>query len=607
MTTRWGVDYSALEDEHGLPRGLLAAVEMTESRGDPEAVSPAGATGVMQLMPRTAKDLGVDPYDPAQSIQGGARMLGRLLRQYGGNVERALQAYNFGEGNLAKGKPLPKETQQYVPRVFSRMADTDDGLESVIYGGGASAPPQTLGDDDLFSAVYGKAPQEPQGTPVPAAVTDDDLFSAVYGSAPTGRSEDVPPGVGEPGYTGNRDQDVPPGVGEPGYSPPATGRPPLSDFTNEDVIGAGWKLLPPRAQDDLGPFVRGLTAPVRADQENLAAIVPGVPQPSRVPGEQSDPRYITGNIASQVMVPGLGPATIPRAIASGVMGATMQPTTGGDYLQDKAVQAGAGGVAGGIVGALGRGVGQVAGAFKGKYADPGVDEIATLAKQHGVPLTLEDLHRARTDPTWKTRLADWVMQRAERRLEGIPLVGPTPDARHGASLRAVGREAAKYGDDVTAAREGFAQSMGAELPDWLKIRPTSSNPAALLEWTTQARKMMRPDDEVGQGLVKLVEHVANAPKATYPRETANIVAALFSLFHMPAATVAAGAGGKLAFGTEAGQRLLLAANAADDAGLAEIVQQIARMSGAASGNAVQTPATPVSDDDLFNTVYGDQQ
>lgn len=602
MTTRWNTDYAALEDEHGLPRGLLYAVEMTESGGNPEAVSPAGATGVMQLMPRTAKELDVDPYDPAQSIQGGARMLGRLLRQYHGNLERALQAYNFGEGNLARGKPLPRETQQYVPKVFSRMADTDGGLESAIYGGGDAAPSQTLGDDDLFSAVYGEAPQKPQEAPVLAVATDDDLFSAVYGSAPTGRSDDVPPGVGEPGYMGNRDPDVPPGVGEPGYSPPASGRPPLSDFTNEDVIGAGWKLLPPRAQDDLGPFIRGLTAPVRADQENLAALVPGIPQPSRVAGEQSDPRYITGNIASQVMVPGLGPATIPRAIASGVMGATMQPTTGGDYLQDKAMQAGAGGLAGGVVGAIGRGVGKALGAVRGQYSDPGIAELADLAKRHDVPVTADDLARARTDPTVFTQLQDWIMRRAEHRLEGIPLVGPDRAAQRAATLAATKRAVNQGGDvvhDLVAAKVDtpMAQAM---VP---VVHATDSSPEALkaaasklLEWA--------PNEPEVRGLAKLVDHITKAPGSKVGGEANRILALALAFIDVPT-TIAAGIGGRVAFTTEAGKRLLFAANAADDAGLAEIVQQIARMSGAAAGNAVQTPATPVSDDDLFNTVYGD--
>lgn len=586
----YGLDLAALEDEHGLPRGLVRAVAMTESAGDPNATSPAGAAGLMQLMPGTAKELGVDPYDGRQSLVGGARYLGQQLRRFGGDIEKALAAYNAGPGRVAKGGVLPRETQQYIPKVLGRLADADD---------------------DLFSSIYGKAAQMPQEAPAAPSIADDDLFQQVYGSAPSGRSQDVPPGIGEPGYMGGRDPDVPPGVGEPGYSPPPAGRPPLSDFTNEDVIGSGWKLLPPRAREDLEPFIRGATAPVRADAQNLAALLPGaIDPPAVIPGEESDPRYIIGNIASGLLVPGLGPATIPRAIASGVIGATMQPTGNPDhYLKDKAMQAGLGGAAGGAVGALARAGGHLAGAIKGKYADPGIDEIAQLAKQHNVPLTAEDLARARTDPTWRTKLVDQVIKHAERRLAGVPLVGPNPTARHTASLQAAGREAERFAQRTNQTREHFAQSMDAELPDWLRISPPPApdNPKALVQWVEDSRQFVHAQDDRSQGLFKLIEHVAKAPKAKIG-ESGNQALALLALLHEPTSAIAAGAAGKALFTTTAGQRLLYAANQLDvgDPRLSEIVHALVRLSGTVAGGAVQSPA-PVSDDDLFNAIYGDRQ
>lgn len=103
---------------------LLRAIGMTESGFNPKAGSKAGAKGVMQLMPSTAKSLGVtDPYDAEQNIMGGAKLISQLLKKYDGNVELALAAYNAGSGNVAKygGIPPFKETQSYVKTVIRRM------------------------------------------------------------------------------------------------------------------------------------------------------------------------------------------------------------------------------------------------------------------------------------------------------------------------------------------------------------------------------------------------------------------------------------------------------------------------------------------------------
>jgi soluble lytic murein transglycosylase-like protein len=108
---------------HGLDPALVLAVVGVESAFRPEAVSPRGAQGLMQLMPRTAESLGVDDaLDPAQNLDGGTRHLGSLLALYGGDVERALAAYNAGEGAVARhgGVPPFRETREYVRRVLER-------------------------------------------------------------------------------------------------------------------------------------------------------------------------------------------------------------------------------------------------------------------------------------------------------------------------------------------------------------------------------------------------------------------------------------------------------------------------------------------------------
>ena len=104
---------------HGVDAGLLAAVAKVESGFNPSAVSPAGARGLMQFMPATAAQFGVDPMDPASAIDGAARYL-RQLRDELGSVELALAGYNAGPGNVRKygGIPPFTETQQYVNKVL---------------------------------------------------------------------------------------------------------------------------------------------------------------------------------------------------------------------------------------------------------------------------------------------------------------------------------------------------------------------------------------------------------------------------------------------------------------------------------------------------------
>jgi len=104
----------------GLPPEFVESVAQVESGFRPDAISPKGALGVMQLMPGTAKTLGADPHDTAQNIDAGTRLLRDLLVKYDGDVVKALAAYNAGEGAVDKyqGMPPYNETRWYVKKVI---------------------------------------------------------------------------------------------------------------------------------------------------------------------------------------------------------------------------------------------------------------------------------------------------------------------------------------------------------------------------------------------------------------------------------------------------------------------------------------------------------
>jgi soluble lytic murein transglycosylase-like protein len=109
----------AAADKYGLPRVLLRSIMRAESDLQPQAVSPKGAIGLMQLMPATAQDLGADPYDPAQNVDAAARYLRDLLDKYHGGLRHALAAYNAGPAVVDKYNGIPpyRATINYSYRI----------------------------------------------------------------------------------------------------------------------------------------------------------------------------------------------------------------------------------------------------------------------------------------------------------------------------------------------------------------------------------------------------------------------------------------------------------------------------------------------------------
>lgn len=122
-------------ERHGLPVSLVEAVVAVESGGDPQALSPRGAAGLMQLMPATAARFGVDDrFDPRQSLDGGCAYLRWLLDHFEGSVALALAGYNAGEAAVDKYAGIPPfaETRAYVRSVLSKLGPPPVTRSSIV-------------------------------------------------------------------------------------------------------------------------------------------------------------------------------------------------------------------------------------------------------------------------------------------------------------------------------------------------------------------------------------------------------------------------------------------------------------------------------------------
>jgi soluble lytic murein transglycosylase-like protein len=121
---RYAAKIHELAARFDLSPSLLEAVVWQESRWREDAVSPVGARGLAQLMPGTARYLGVNAEDPFQNLEGGARYLREQLDRFDGNLEKALAAYNAGPGRVERAGGIPniRETQAYVAAIMGRLA-----------------------------------------------------------------------------------------------------------------------------------------------------------------------------------------------------------------------------------------------------------------------------------------------------------------------------------------------------------------------------------------------------------------------------------------------------------------------------------------------------
>lgn len=171
------LNLGGLEQEHALPSGLLSAVMQAESSGNPDAQSKAGALGLFQFMPETAKAYGIDPLNPEQAAIGAARMYGDLNKKYKGDIDSMLAAYNWGSGNLAKNgmENAPKETRDYIAKIKASLqpqyADISEAKGQVADAGNIATDASVDDTTDV---------ELPDGTViegVPAGITQAELVA----------------------------------------------------------------------------------------------------------------------------------------------------------------------------------------------------------------------------------------------------------------------------------------------------------------------------------------------------------------------------------------------------------------------------------------------
>jgi soluble lytic murein transglycosylase-like protein len=194
--------FSATEQKYGLPPGILAATAQVESSGNPNAVSPKGALGLMQLMPTTAKGLGVDPHNPAQAIDGAGRVWAQNLKATGGDIDAAAMMYDAGPDRAKWNNP---ETQAYPGKLAAALG-----------------PAQPKGGDPIEAALSGQPAQSSSSSP--QVDPNDPIETALSGGK--GSNASVPSGsVGHGAGSAN------PQSGVPGNGVP-------DDGSGRDVLGA---------------------------------------------------------------------------------------------------------------------------------------------------------------------------------------------------------------------------------------------------------------------------------------------------------------------------------------------------------------------------------
>jgi hypothetical protein len=416
-------EFAAQEAQrNGVDPNLVLRVMQTESGGNPYAVSSKGAIGPMQLMPTTAKDLGVNPNDPFDNIRGGVRYLAQQLKSFG-TPELALAAYNAGPGAVRKygGVPPYPETQRYVGKITQGNPDTQQYA-------GKPAPD----DSDIFGTPSGSAAQGGSGRQVN---DDSDIFADVASKAPTANATQKP-------------------VQHQQAAQPLT----LTDRVLKgmrDPIDAGAQLLTNVLPDNIVQAGNQLNNWL-ADKTGLVGKLPagGVDQQVRDSEQQYqaarkaagsngiDWARMAGNILSPANI--AAASKIPQAATlagkigvgalSGAGFGALTPVSSGDFGDEKLKQVISGAVVGGAVPAIGAGLSSI--------ISPEASRNPNLAA----------LRAEGVEPTIGQSLGG-TANRIEEKLQSVPIFGDAVTAARRRSVEqfnnaAINRAASQVGAQV---------------------------------------------------------------------------------------------------------------------------------------------------------------
>ena len=266
MSNRFDAFLMAAASKYGVDPEQLRRIIAAESNFNPDAVSPKGAQGLFQLMPNTAKELGVNnPFDPQENIMGGAKYISSLFKKYPGDPRKARAAFNFGPGNVDKGLPWPLETRNYVDK---------------------TSPPDEVApvEDDPYGF---KTAETPLGRPAhPPPEQEHGFWRRFVGGmadTPGGKMVQALGGVGKRALESETGRQLAAGIpGGPTYSPPPptpTPAPPIAPRPT----APGVSTLPPGP--NVNPrLLEGPNAGTPTVNPNAMASVPQAPQPGPTTG-----------------------------------------------------------------------------------------------------------------------------------------------------------------------------------------------------------------------------------------------------------------------------------------------------------------------------------
>ena len=421
------LNLGALEQQHGLPPGLLSAVMQQESGGKVNAVSPAGAQGAFQFMPETAAQYGIDPRNPQQAAAAAARMYAELGQKYKGDLPKMLAGYNWGQGNVDRQgmQNMPEETRNYIQSIMGKLQTSV--VEPVQEAPARQALQQATGRS--FAGLLADAEAPVQQPPADESFMERTrrLGAAIDAGQPLEPGGEQPSKLGGWGTYAQR-------FGR-GVMDPVTGIQQLANLAIPDVaerammgaVGGGDKTF----------------------NQMIAEREAGLQQALKDQGMSGfDFARMAGNIASPVNL-ALGAAKLPAAAASklpqaaqwaarmavpAAAQAAVQPTFDtkttkqetSDFLADKAKQVAAGAGFGMLGGAVAQGLtsagGKVAGMVTGAV-DERAKEVMDLAKQWKIPLTAADVDEPRRS----------FLRRTQQLVERIP-VGLDAQAQRAAAV-----------------------------------------------------------------------------------------------------------------------------------------------------------------------------